>query len=246
MELIDKIAIVTGGSRGIGKGIVLGLINEGAKVTFCYESNENAAKAVLNEIESMNGTGYSKKVDITDRSAAHSFIKETYDRFGKIDILVNNAGIQRHGRFIEHSFEDWDRVIKVNLYGQFILSRIVSKIMIKQRYGKIINISSRMYMGAENVVSYSASKAGIIGLTKSMAMELGPFNINVNCIAPGAVDTEMAANMPDGFREERIAITPLRRFGNPEEIGYAVAFLASEKAAFITGEVLHVTGGVYG
>jgi 3-oxoacyl-[acyl-carrier protein] reductase len=221
------------------------LIEEGAKIAICYEVNKEAADEVLKEIREKNGEGSADRVDITKRKEVHAFIDKVKKKYGRLDILVNNAGIQRHGSFVEHKEEDWYRTIDVNLTGQFHLGQIAARIMIKQKYGKIINISSRMYLGAVDVVSYAASKAGIIGLTKSMAMELGPYNINVNCIAPGAIETEMAAAMPAGFREERIAITPLRRFGLPEEIGNAVTFLASEKAAFITGEVLHVTGGIY-
>ena len=246
MELEDKIAVVTGGSRGVGRGIVLRLIEEGAKVTFCYEANKSAADEVLNEIKTKKGIGFAQKVDVSKRSEVQSFIDNVIGKFGRLDILVSNAGIQRHGSFIEHKEEDWHRVLDVDLTGVFNCGQIAARIMIKQKYGKIINISSRMHFGAVNVVSYSAAKAGIVGLTKSMAMELGPYNINVNCIAPGAIETELAAAMPAGFREERIAVTPLRRFGMPEEIGHAVVFLASEKAAFITGEVLHITGGLYG
>lgn len=246
MELKDKIAIVTGGSRGIGKGIVIRLVEEGAKVAFCYETNKVAANEVLREINTKNGIAFAEKVDVSRRSEVQSFVDCVVDRYGGLDILVNNAGIQKYSPFVEHLEEDWHRVLAVNLTGTFNFCQIAARIMIKQRSGKIINISSRTYLGAAGVSSYTASKGGIVALTKSIAMELGPYNINVNCIAPGAIETEMWGAMPEEIREKRISITPLRRFGLPEEIGHAVVFLSSEKSAFVTGEVFHITGGLYG
>jgi 3-oxoacyl-[acyl-carrier protein] reductase len=246
MELRDKIAIVTGGSRGIGRGIVLRLIEEGAKIAFCFQANSNAADGVLKEINDMGGIAFCKKVDVSRRSEVRSFFRDVLSRYGRLDVVVNNAGIQVYRPFLEHKVKDWHRVLEVNLTGTFNCCQIAGRIMRQQKYGKIVNVSSRTYLGAVGVSSYVASKAGIVGLTKSIAMELGPYNINVNCIAPGAIETEMSAAMPKDFREKRIAITPLRRFGLPEEIGHAVVFLASERSAFVTGEVFHITGGVYG
>ena len=246
MDLKDKIAIVTGGSRGIGKGIVLRLIEEGAKIAFCFQANSSAADRVLREINDMGGIAFGKKVDVSRRSEVRSFFQDVLSRYGRLDVLVNNAAIQIYKPFLEHKLKDWHRVLEVNLTGTFNCCQIAGRIMSQQKNGKIINISSRVYLGAVGVPSYVASKAGIVGLTKSIAMELGPYNINVNCIAPGAIETEMSAAMPDGWHEKRIANTPLQRFGLPEEIGHAVVFLASERSAFVTGEVFHITGGVYG
>lgn len=245
-QLQNRVGVVTGGSRGIGRAIVLRLVDEGAAVTFCHQGEAAEAGAVLAEIEARQGVGFAEFADVANREEMEALFHGVIARHGRLDILVNNAGIQSPGPFVEHSEEDWRRVLDVNLTGTFICCQLAARIMVRQQSGRIVNIASRMYLGAPGVGAYPASKAGIVALTRSLATELGPHGIAVNCVAPGAIETHLLAAMPEAFRRQRLAETPLRRFGRPEEIAHAVVFLVSDESAFITGEVLHVTGGVYG
>jgi 3-oxoacyl-[acyl-carrier protein] reductase len=183
--------------------------------------------------------------DISLRKTAEGLVETAVEVYGRIDVLVNNAGIMRNAPFLEMTEEDWDEVIKVNLKGAFNCAQEAARNMVQNKSGTIINISSRAYLGAQQMTNYSASKAALLGMTKCMAIELGPYGITVNAVAPGTIDTELTRQMFDKFVEQRISATPLRRIGRPEEIAYAVIFLASPEAKFITGEILHVTGGFY-
>ncbi len=243
--LKDKTAVITGGARGIGFAIAEEFVNEGADVilldiAFPEEFNDKA--------ELMRKKGrkvIAKTVDITNTNATQQAIEEAAAEFGKVDILVNNAGITRDRLLVRMTEEDWDTVINVNLKGCFNTIRTVSRYMAKQRSGKIINISSVVgLIGNFGQANYAASKSGLIGLTKSVAKELASRNVNVNCIAPGFVETEMTAKLTNEQRLALLNLVPLKRGSNPEEIAGIVAFLASEKANYITGQVISVDGGM--
>jgi 3-oxoacyl-[acyl-carrier protein] reductase len=243
--LKDKTAVITGGARGIGFAIAEEFVNEGADVilldiAFPEEFNDKA--------ELLRNKGRKvipKIVDITNTNETQKVIDEAAAEFGKVDILVNNAGITRDRLLVRMTEEDWDMVINVNLKGCFNTIRTVSRYMAKQRSGKIINISSVVgLIGNFGQANYAASKAGLIGLTKSVAKELASRNVNVNCIAPGFVETEMTAKLTNDQRLALINLVPLKRGSNPEEIAGIVSFLASEKANYITGQVISVDGGM--
>lgn len=236
----NKRVIVTGGSRGIGAACVRLFAKEGARVAFIYLKSENEAAQISKE------TGaYAIKGDISERACAAEAIKRALDKLGGVDVLVNNAGISQFRLFDEISDGDWDRMIETDLSGVFRVTRAVVPIMISRKSGSIINVSSMWgQVGASCESHYSAAKAGVIGLTKSLAKELGPSGIRVNCIAPGAIETDMNASL-DGDAIAAIADdTPLGRIGRPEEIAACAAFLASDDASFITGAVIPVNGGL--
>jgi 3-oxoacyl-[acyl-carrier protein] reductase len=245
MLLKDKVAIITGAGQGIGKTIVSLFVKNGAKVAAC-DINIESAKETEKEIKEIGGDYIAIKTDVADYKEVEEMVKKTIDYFGHVDILVNNAGITRDNLIVKMKEDDWDAVININLKGTFNTIKAVAKNMIKQRYGKIVNIASVVgEMGNASQTNYSASKAGVIGLTKSIARELASRNINVNAVAPGYIDTAMTRAIPEKYREKLIEQIPLSRLGSPEDVANAVLFLASESANYITGNIIKVNGGLY-
>jgi 3-oxoacyl-[acyl-carrier protein] reductase len=243
--LKDNTAIITGGARGIGYAIAEEFVNEGADVVLFDLSFPEDFDTKAELLRNKGRKVIPKIVNITDTNAVQQVVEEVALEFGKIDILVNNAGITRDRLLVRMTEDDWDAVLAVNLKGSFNTIRTVSRVMAKQRSGKIINISSVVgIMGNFGQANYAASKAGLIGLTKSVAKELASRNVNVNCVAPGFVETEMTAKLTNDQRVALLNLIPLKRGSKPEEIAGIVAFLASEKANYITGQVIRVDGGM--
>jgi 3-oxoacyl-[acyl-carrier protein] reductase len=245
VNLENKVAIVTGASRGIGRAIALELARRGARVVVNYRQNAQAAVEVVAAIEAADGQAVAVQADVGDFDQAAELVSTTLDTLGQIDILVNNAGTTHDQLLMLMKEEDWDKVLRTNLKSVFNCCKAVARPMVRRRQGRIINITSVSGIaGQGGQTNYAASKAGIIGFTKSLAKELGPRNITVNCVAPGFVPTDLTSDLPEDLKRQAIEVTPLRRMGRPEEIAFAVAFLASDEAAFITGEVLTVDGGL--
>lgn len=244
--LTNKVALVTGASRGIGSEIAKTLAREGAFVIINYNGSKERAGAVAEEIQAAGGTTVLYGCDVSDFIACGEMIQTIIKEYGHLDILVNNAGITRDGLIMKMSEKDFDRVISTNLKGAFNTIRHASRQFLKQRSGSIINISSVSgVMGNAGQVNYSASKAGVIGLTKSVARELASRGVTCNAVAPGYIETEMTEAMPEAAKEAVIAQIPLQRTGNVADIAETVAFLASPKAAYITGQVISVDGGMH-
>ena len=242
----NKIVLVTGAGRGIGASIAKRFASEGAEVIVNYSGNDEAAQKTVDEITATGGQAQKYKCSVNDSESVKVMIDEIIKKFGRIDILVNNAGITKDGLMLRMTDEDFDRVIDVNLKGTFNCTKYVSKYMLKQKSGKIINISSVVGLsGNAGQVNYSASKAGIIGITKSAAKELSSRGITVNAVAPGYVDTDMTKVLSDNIRNEILKNIPFQRMGNVEDISNCVAFLASEDASYITGQVISVDGGMH-
>jgi 3-oxoacyl-[acyl-carrier protein] reductase len=247
MKLLEgKVALITGASRGIGKAIAMKFAEEGADIAFSDLFYDDNAKNLEEEIQK---TGVKCKAFASDASSfddSETLIKNTITEFGKIDVLINNAGITRDNLLLRMKEADWDMVIKVNLKSVFNLTKAVQRYMLKQRSGSIINMSSVVGLGGNGGQSnYSASKAGLIGFTKSIAMELGSRNIRCNAIAPGFIETEMTAKLPDDVRTEWIKTIPLRRSGKPEDVAKIAVFLASDLSDYVTGQVISVCGGMH-
>ena len=240
-----KIALVTGAAKGIGRAIALALAAEKVTVVVNYNGSKERAEAVVEEIKALGADGYAYQCNVADTEATRLMVKEIFDRYGRLDILVNNAGITRDNLIMKMSEEDFDAVIAANLKGCFNTIKAVSRQMLKQRAGRIINITSVSgILGNVGQANYAASKAGIIGLTKTMAREFASRGITVNAIAPGFVDTDMTQVLPAQIKEKVTAQIPLGRFGKPEDIANMAAYLASEKAGYITGQIISVDGGM--
>lgn len=243
--LKDKIAVVTGASRGIGKAIAKAFAKEGAMVVVNYNGSVDRANALVEEIESEGGKAVAIQCDVSNFDAAKEFFEGVVKEYGRIDILVNNAGITRDNLIMKMSDDEFQSVIQTNLAGTFHGVKFVTRPMMKQRSGRIINIASVSgVMGNVGQANYSASKAGVIGLTKATAKELASRNITVNAIAPGFVETEMTDKLADSVKEAAVKTIPLGRFGSAEEIADAAVFLASDKAKYITGQTICVDGGI--
>ena len=244
--LKDKIALVTGGSRGIGSSICKELAKAGATVLINYANSKDSALKVLDEIVEGSGKGEVVGFDVSDYSIVEEKIKYLIEKYEKIDILVNNAGITRDSLFMRMKESQWDEVFETNTKGVFNCTKNVVRTMLKNQYGKIINISSVVgEMGNPGQVNYSSTKSALIGFTKSLAKELGSKNINVNAITPGFIETEITEVLSDSIKDKYKEIIPLSRFGKPEDVAKAVLFLASDDSSYITGEVLKINGGLY-
>jgi len=245
IDLTGKSALVTGGSRGIGKAIGLRLATQGADVAFSYKGNDVAARETAREIQALGRRALAVQGDVSDVESADGVVKAALDAFGTLDILVNNAGITRDDLIIRMSESAWREVLETNLFGAFWMTKAVTRPMLKARAGRIINITSVSgQAGQTGQANYSAAKAGLIGLTKATARELASRGITVNAVAPGFVLTELTQDLSDALKDEITSRTPLGRFGTTDEIASAVAFLAADEAAFITGQVLAVDGGL--
>ena len=243
--LKDKCAIVTGASRGIGKAIAKKLASLGANIVLNYRSNEEEAIKVQEEILAYGVEVLLYKCDISDFNAVSEMVKCSKEKFGNIDIMVNNAGITKDTLILRMKEEDFDKVIDVNLKGVFNCLKAITPIMVKQKVGKIVNLSSVVgLVGNAGQVNYAASKAGVIGMTKSLAKEVGSRGITVNAVAPGFIDTDMTEILGEKFKEEAKKNIPLKRLGNPEDVAGAVAYLVGDEASYITGQVLNVDGGM--
>ncbi|MCZ6480683.1 MAG: 3-oxoacyl-[acyl-carrier-protein] reductase [candidate division NC10 bacterium] len=247
MRLKGRVAVVTGGSRGIGRAIALALAEEGAAVAINYQRNEASAKEVVQEIERMGGrSGDIYQADVSDPAQVLRMRGAILQRFERVDILVNNAGINRDKSFINMDYETWKAVVSVDLDGAFHCTKAFVVAMKARGYGRIINISSVVgQTGNFGQANYAAAKAALLGLTKTLAKEFAAKGVTVNAVAPGFIETEMVAGTPDEVKEKVLAQIPMHRFGKPEDVAKAVVFLASDETSYITGHVLNVNGGMY-
>ena len=245
MLLANKTALITGASRGIGRAVALELAKAGAKIAVNYAGNKKAAEEVAGLIEAAGGQVLLVQADVADSAAVDAMVKAVVEKFGSIDILVNNAGITRDNLIMRMKEDDWDAVIHTNLKGIFNCTKLVSKLMMKQRYGRIVNMASVVgVMGNAGQSNYAAAKAGVIGFTKSMAKELASRNINVNAVATGFNATDMTADLPEKVKADMMKQKKKKKLGNPEDVAAAVLFLVSPGADYITGQTLHVDGGM--
>jgi 3-oxoacyl-[acyl-carrier protein] reductase len=246
MRLKDQVAIVTGGSRGIGRAIALALAAEGARVVVNYTRNADAAAAVVADIEASGGEALAVQADVAEPAQVDALLAATQARYGGIHILVNNAGVTRDKLVLRMTVEDWDAVLDTNLKGAFLCVKAVAPLLLKQRSGVIVNVGSVIgRVGQAGQVNYSASKAGLIGMTKALAKEFGPRNVRVNAVAPGFIETDMTDVLKPEQREAILKQIPLGRFGAAENVARVVVFLCSDDAAYVQGEVITVDGGLF-
>ena len=245
MKIQGQVALVTGASRGIGREIALELARQGANVAVNYAGNEALANEVVAEIEAMGQKAIAIRCNVANADEVSSMVKATIEQFGSVDILVNNAGVTRDNLLMRMKEEEWDAVLNTNLKGVFLCTKAVTRPMMKQRKGRIINVASVVgVVGNAGQANYVAAKAGVIGLTKTTAKELAPRGINVNAIAPGFISTDMTEKLPDEAKNSLLAQIPLSRFGEPGDIAKVAVFLASEDSAYMTGQTLCVDGGM--
>jgi 3-oxoacyl-[acyl-carrier protein] reductase len=245
MNLAGKSALVTGASRGIGREIALELARQGANVAVNFAGSEAKANEVVDEIKALGRDAFTVKCDVSNSEEVNEMVKETIDRFGKLDILVNNAGITKDNLLMRMKEEEWDDVININLKGVFLCTKAVTRQMMKQRVGRIINIASIVGVsGNPGQANYVAAKAGVIGLTKTTAKELASRNITVNAVAPGFITTDMTDKLTEEIKAEMLKQIPLARLGEPKDIAKVTAFLASDDSAYMTGQTLHIDGGM--
>ncbi len=242
MRLKDKSAIITGGGRGLGEAMAMRFAEEGANVLVADVDYDVAVK-VAERIKGLKRKGLAFKADVRDKAQVKEMVDFALSNFGKVDILVNNAGTIKDNLIENISEEDWDLVLDINLKGAFLCTQAVVPGMKKNKYGKIINIASRAYHGNIGQANYSSSKGGLVSMTRSMGLELGRYNINTNCVAPGLIDTELSRTMKNDIREMAIAATPIRRIGQPIDIANAALFFASDESSFCLGQTLDVCGG---
>lgn len=245
MIFTGKTAVVTGGSRGIGRAVCLELAAGGANIVFSYAGNADAARESVSAVEALGARAVAVQGSVADQEAVRILMDTAVREFGRIDILVNNAGITRDGLLMTMKESDFDDVIETNLKGAFLCMKAVSRVMMRQKYGRIVSLSSVVGLhGNAGQVNYAASKAGIIGMTKSLAKELATRGITVNAVAPGFIETDMTAALPEAARAALMPTIPMKRLGQAQDVARAVAFLASEEAGYITGQTLAVDGGM--
>lgn len=244
-DLSGKIALVTGASRGIGRAVALELAACGATVAANYAGSQQAAEDLVAAIEANGGTAFACQADVSDPSSCANLVDRVIERYGRLDVLVNNAGITRDGLLVRMSDEDWDAVIGTNLTGVFSMTRAAAKHMMKARTGSIVNVTSVVgIMGNAGQANYSAAKAGVIGLTKSVARELAGRGVRCNAVAPGFIETDMTAQLNESVREQILGGIAMKRFGHAGDVAKAVAFFASDDAAYVTGQILAIDGGM--
>ncbi|SHR16460.1 3-oxoacyl-ACP reductase [Mycobacteroides abscessus subsp. abscessus] len=245
MKLLGKVALVTGASRGIGRDIAIELAKAGANVAVNYAGSEARANEVVQEIQSLGREAFAVQCDVANGDSVAEMVKQTIERWGSLDILVNNAGITRDNLIMRMKEDEWDDVINTNLKGVFLCTKAVTRQMMKQKSGRIINISSVVgESGNAGQANYVAAKAGVIGLTKTTAKELAPRGITVNAVSPGFITTDMTDKLTDEIKEGMLKMIPLAKFGEPKDIANAVTFLASDDSRYITGQTIHVNGGM--
>lgn len=243
MRLKDKVAVITGGGSGIGEATVLAFVNEGASVAVC-DVNDSAAASVVEKCTAAGGSAKAYKLDVSNKQMVDEVFNKVKDDFGRLDILVNNAGITQDALALKMTEEQWDAVLNVNLKGTFLCAQAAAGIMKEQNYGRIINTSSIGILGNMGQTNYSSSKMGILGLTRTMAIEMARYNVTVNAISPGATKTPMTAKIPEEIAKAFEKKIPFRRFANPEEIGKVHVFFASDDAGYVTGQNIFVAGGL--